>query len=154
MCSVNERIMNLDINSISGFNKIDKFKRQQSISFELLFPKKRDGFCDCGCGKPLEGKRTRYSTEECSKFAQGVWGVLCGHTQTLDLFLNIKFKHWACCRCDIMDKYKVYKNGLVVNAIQKDHIIPVHKGGGGCWLDNYQLLCDDCHKEKTKKDML
>jgi len=54
--------------------------------------------------------------------------------------------------CGIVEKYKEYKNGLSVNAIHKDHKIPVHKGGGGCWLDNYQLLCDDCHKDKTKKD--
>jgi len=145
--------MSLNPNDINGFDKIDKFKRKQSIPFELLFPKKKNGICDCGCGKKLQGKRTRYATDDCSKFTQSVWGILINHPQTIDKFLKIKFKDWACCNCGVMDKYKEYKNGLIVNAIHKDHIVPVFKGGGGCWLDNYQLLCDDCHKLKTKKDM-
>lgn len=153
MNSVEERIMSLNPQDINGFYLLNKFKRSQSVKFELLFPKKKNGICDCGCGEKLEGKRTRYATDECCEFAQSVWGILSNHSQTLDRFLKIKFKDWACFNCGIMDKYKVYKNGLSVNAIQKDHIIPVHKGGGGCWLDNYQLLCDDCHKLKTKQDL-
>ena len=33
-----------------------------------------------------------------------------------------------------------------------DHIIPVHKGGGGTGLWNFQTLCIPCHKIKTLKD--
>lgn len=27
---------------------------------------------------------------------------------------------------------------------------PVEEGGGACGLENFQTLCDDCHKTKTK----
>lgn len=30
-----------------------------------------------------------------------------------------------------------------------DHREPVHHGGGECGLDNYQTLCQPCHKAKT-----
>jgi hypothetical protein len=32
---------------------------------------------------------------------------------------------------------------------QADHIHPVVEGGGGCGLENLQLLCTPCHAEKT-----
>jgi RNA-directed DNA polymerase len=35
--------------------------------------------------------------------------------------------------------------------LQKDHIVPRHKGGGNGY-DNYQLLHTDCHKQKTAVD--
>ena len=31
------------------------------------------------------------------------------------------------------------------------HIIPVHKGGGVCGLDNYETLCLKCHKQERKE---
>lgn len=37
--------------------------------------------------------------------------------------------------------------------LQVDHIIPLHKGGDGVGLHNVQVLCIDCHKEKTKEDL-
>lgn len=33
-----------------------------------------------------------------------------------------------------------------------DHIVPVIRGGGNR-LDNLQLLCKNCHTEKTKKEI-
>lgn len=154
MFNYEKRILGLNPDKINCFYFLDKFKRSQSISFELLFPKKKDGYCDCGCGQKLTGKRTRYASNDCCLFTQSVWGILSGHSEIISKFLKLKFKNWACCNCGVMDKFKELKNGLVVNCIHKDHIMPVHKGGGGCWLDNYQLLCDDCHKDKTKKDNL
>ena len=41
--------------------------------------------------------------------------------------------------------------GLATQAMEVDHVIPLHQGG----LDvdsNTQNLCVDCHKEKTKRD--
>jgi RNA-directed DNA polymerase len=35
--------------------------------------------------------------------------------------------------------------------LQKDHIQPRHKGGKDSY-DNYQLLHEDCHKQKTARD--
>jgi 5-methylcytosine-specific restriction endonuclease McrA len=36
---------------------------------------------------------------------------------------------------------------------QADHILPVHKGGGGCTIDNFQTLCVGCHKRKTVRQI-
>lgn len=33
-----------------------------------------------------------------------------------------------------------------------DHIVAVCNGGGACWLNNYQLLCGNCHVTKTRLD--
>lgn len=32
---------------------------------------------------------------------------------------------------------------------ERDHIVAVAEGGGGCGLDNYQTLCIPCHRAKT-----
>jgi 5-methylcytosine-specific restriction endonuclease McrA len=42
--------------------------------------------------------------------------------------------------------------GVMGEALQVDHILPVHQGGGGRWLDNYQLLCIGCHKSKSVRE--
>lgn len=47
--------------------------------------------------------------------------------------------------------------------VQADHIVPVREGKGEfdwgdyiesmfCSEDNYQMLCDECHSKKSKKD--
>ena len=33
-----------------------------------------------------------------------------------------------------------------------DHIVPVHRGGGGCGLETIQTLCLWCHRQKTARD--
>jgi len=43
------------------------------------------------------------------------------------------------------DRWSVLRNHW-----QADHIIPVEEGGGACGLENFQTLCDGCHKAKTK----
>lgn len=37
--------------------------------------------------------------------------------------------------------------------IEVDHVIPIYKGGDSLGLENHQLICFTCHKEKTKKDL-
>jgi len=32
---------------------------------------------------------------------------------------------------------------------EADHVVPVADGGGGCGLENYRLLCRDCHVSVT-----
>lgn len=146
------RILNFDPSEIYSRVKINKYKRQQSISVTELFPPKKY-FCNCGCGLKLEGRRTRWASDDCSKFASSIWGIMSGHSDIISKFLRLKFDNWACCKCGLMDSYSVQKNGLAVNDIHKDHILAVVNGGGGCWIDNYQLLCSKCHKLKTKNDL-
>jgi 5-methylcytosine-specific restriction endonuclease McrA len=38
-------------------------------------------------------------------------------------------------------------------ALEVDHIEAIALGGQGIGLDNHQVLCKACHKEKTKKDV-
>src|SRR5574338_593970 len=51
--------------SINPFRRI---QTRREMSMELLFPKKQDGMCDCGCGQSLKGKQRRWATEDCSLF--------------------------------------------------------------------------------------
>ena len=32
-----------------------------------------------------------------------------------------------------------------------DHVVPVHRGGGGCGIDNLRTLCQPCHKDVTRE---
>lgn len=43
------------------------------------------------------------------------------------------------------------RNGYIVTGTEVDHIVPVSQGGNEC-LDNLQLLCHECHKEKTLRE--
>ena len=63
-----------------------------------------------------------------------------------------------------MKTWLVYKRGLVCEKCGKkvarewdliaDHIVPIALGGNHLGDEsNIQLLCLDCNKEKTKKDM-
>ena len=146
-----KRILELDPTYIYERISLDRYKRVQSIPMDKLFPKNGE-FCGCGCGEKLTGRRTRWATDSCHAFAIAVQGIINGHPEIISFYLRLLNKDWACCSCGEMDKYKEYKNGMCVNAIHKDHIIAVKNGGGGCWLNNYQLLCDVCHEEKTKNE--
>lgn len=42
--------------------------------------------------------------------------------------------------------------GVVREAVERDHIIPLHKGGQDV-PENTQGLCADCHAAKTHEDM-
>lgn len=43
------------------------------------------------------------------------------------------------------------ERGVVSEATQRDHILPLHKGGTDT-EDNIQPLCDSCHDIKTVKE--
>lgn len=46
---------------------------------------------------------------------------------------------------------------LLLKDFQVDHIVPLFESGGELWYygsENMQLLCVDCHKEKTRQDMI
>lgn len=42
--------------------------------------------------------------------------------------------------------------GLVTQAAEVDHVIPLFKGGADCFETNAQGLCQPCHREKTARD--
>ena len=145
------RVLFLDPKPIYDRISVNKFSRIQSVPIVDMFPVNAS-ICGCGCGDELTGRRRRWATNECMYFAQAVWGIINGHSEIISSYLFLYNGVIACVECGITDAYTNYKNGLCVNAIHKDHIIPVFKGGGGCWLSNYQYLCNICHKKKTKND--
>ena len=134
----------IEINGKShrAYGFIDKFKRQQScLILEDLYPT-RKGVCCCGCNTPLIGKQRRWASKECTNKAYITYAIVAGSS---DIIRKELFKR---------DKGFCQNCGVLSDDWQADHIIPVYKGGGGCNLDNYQTLCLDCHKTKTKQDRM
>jgi hypothetical protein len=122
--------------SINPFNRYN----WENVNFTNLFPETADRKCACGCGGDIPKGRSRWATNECQFFAIGVWNVLGGRQD----FIRELFKAY-------------YGNQLCMSCGEKkwndlDHVFPVSKGGGGCWLSNFQGLCKKCHKEKTRQD--
>lgn len=118
-----------------------------------LFPNE-DNKCACGCGKELSGRRTRWASDQCQKIPSIIYGILRGELRTI--YRIVAHRDGEVCReCgktaaelyELDDRKLNYNNPL-----ELDHIVPVHKGGGGMWLDNYQILCYKCHRDKTKGD--
>lgn len=123
---------------------IDPYKRHQEKTFTIkdLFTK-TPGKCLCGCNKELTGRRTVWATDECSQYGWLLYCIIKGRVEIITTLIHI-YQGYYCKHCG-QDLSKV--------KTELDHIIPVHKGGGGSWLSNYQLLCVDCHKAKTKQDV-
>lgn len=122
-----------------------------------IFPPQNNGVCDCGCNRPITGKRRRWATDDCGKLVWSITSILHGDSA----FIRKLLAHYyfgsrsieACMKCGLADiPAFVPASGNtsgIRSGMELDHIIPVKSGGGGCWLSNYQLLCYDCHKAKT-----
>lgn len=145
-----KRILFFDPTNIPNVYDVRPFQRHQPLSMYQLWPK-LDGICGCGCGRELTGRRTRWATDECEKFAVAIRFIVAGYFDTIKKYLRL-YHGWECKNCGCQDKgHNMGKNGVVA-WIKIDHIIPVKLGGGACWLSNYQLICHDCHVGKTNKD--
>ena len=121
---------------------IDIYSRyQKALNLQDLYPTIK-GVCCCGCGQELTGRRTRFATEECRQIALINYYILKGNTKVIRRQLELR-DGCICSNCGVKNE-----------DWDADHIIPVHKGGGGCTLDNYQTLCKRCHKAKTKLDIV
>lgn len=155
---------------------INPFLRRNRIGVEQTFPDYKNGLCGCGCGTKLTGRRRRWASDYCSKLPLMVTFIIngdvsvikpivahmygnccnvCGRTDG-DFKRTVEHPRWKPNMTD--EEYKVYRRQYnkslhdMASKIHLDHIIPVHKGGGGCWLNNYQLLCEECHKIKSNQD--
>jgi 5-methylcytosine-specific restriction endonuclease McrA len=134
-----ERVMFFDPTELYKRIKIDKHKRKQSISMENLFPPNDQNRCRCGCDKELSGRRTSWASTDCSRFATDIQAIISGQSKVIKNYLII-YHNWQCIACNVMTDIEI------------DHITGVKHGGGGCWLSNYQLLCNTHHRAKTNKD--
>lgn len=120
---------------------INPFTRYNYVSFDVMFPDCGD-LCSCGCGKLVPKRKKKFATQDCERFAIGVWTVISGK-QGFPLYALTKYY-------DTETGVRCAKCGEPF--IDLDHIIPIAQGGGGCWLNNYQFLCENCHKAKTALD--
>lgn len=121
---------------------LNNFTRYQNgLKVKNLFPG-NGKYCACGCGKKLTGKQKRWASQECNDRTYKKIAILKGNNSVIREEL---FKR---------DKGFCYNCGVFDENWEADHIHPVFLGGGGCDLDNYQTLCLECHKEKTKNQML
>lgn len=126
-------------------SKINRFSRANTWpSYDLAFPKV-PGFCSCGCGQALTGRRTRWATDKCSDFAFTVIGIIVGRVAVYTPLVFAYYGH-KCAECDADAGPG---KGVF---LEIDHTFPVKHGGGGCWLDNLKPICQPCHKNKTCRD--
>lgn len=134
------RVMFFDPSLIYARLTIDPFRRTQThLAFKDLYPDLQNNVCSCGCGAPITGRRKRWASDDCTKFALAVWAIIDGQVGKFEYFVT-KYNSKKCAVCRSRKDLKL------------DHKVPVKHGGGGCWLANYQLLCHTCHVDKTNKD--
>lgn len=123
---------------------IDKFSRyQKALHMSDLFHLEEEKTCVCGCRTKLTGRKTRWADQSHMKKIYIQYSILKGNIGIIRDEL-LKRTGGFCEGC-----------GQNIETIEweADHIVPVHKGGGGCGLDGFQLLCSPCHKIKTKTDV-
>lgn len=115
-----------------------RVRYQKGLTMASLFPSREDGSCACGCGKKLMGQKKRWFNRDCMVDALIQFYIIKGDTSVIrdELF---KRESGFCRECGVYDE-----------KWQADHILSVSEGGGACTLDNFQTLCSDCHKAKTK----
>jgi len=110
-----------------------------------LESKKAEAKCPCGCGNELKmndrGQIERFAHYTCPDMFYRVSEMITNQGEGLRKFLA----DLRGCRCEQCQQSQQY-----ISALEVDHIVEVNEGGGMCWIDNYQLLCADCHKDKTK----
>jgi len=120
--------------------KLNPYKRYQTrLSVTDLYPTPKDGTCSCGCGVMLTGRKTRWHSRECSREAVTQFSIVKGDTSIIrEVLFDTDAGH--CRKCGEFDEHW-----------EADHILPVHKGGGACGMENFQTLCQICHKTKTSE---
>ena len=97
---------------------------------------------NCWCGKPrdqFEKGRSKHCSGRCAAIFVDVnlpWNIYRYH--------EIHFNKASCVDCGCRDKSK----------LQIDHKHPLYMGGSMWDTNNHQILCDGCHKIKSKLDRM
>lgn len=113
-----------------------KSRRQPKLRIWHLFPRRTDRRC-AACERRLEGRRTRWCSDECSRAAGRAYAIIDGEGPVIAWALA-KIFGAKCAKC-----------GATRVTFEADHIHEVVDGGGGTWLHNFRLLCRPCHVQKT-----
>jgi len=117
----------------------DPYQRQCKWRAVYDYHREPNGLCDCGCEQAnIAGKR--FASSKCATVFYDVAEMIARQGKTLLLFLA-KLRGPRCERCGHEPR--------ILGSLEIDHILEVAEGGGMCWIDNYQLLCSNCHKAKT-----
>lgn len=101
-----------------------------------------DGLCSCGCGEKLTGRKTRWTDQSHADRLYESFAIIKGDNTVIRRAVFARDKGF-CFNCAAYD-----------DKWQADHILPVEQGGGACGLENFQTLCEDCHKEKTRDQLM
>lgn len=96
-----------------------------------------DGTCDCGCGRPKTSPNRKFASTECGDIVYSAAAMIASQGNRLRQFL-VDLRGESCEKCKTPTR-----------SLEVDHILEVSQGGGLCWIDNFQLLCQPCHKDKT-----
>lgn len=110
---------------------------QKGLYMAQLFPSV-EGICACGCQRELPKGRKKWFSDECQLQAYFTFAIIKGDNKIIRQSIYNR------------DKGFCHSCGAYSHNWNADHILPVHQGGGGCSLDNFQTLCQDCHAEKTQ----
>jgi 5-methylcytosine-specific restriction endonuclease McrA len=117
---------------------INCFRRYQpGLMLAHIYRAQKDK-CACGCGKPLSRQRKMWHSDDCRDFAYLSFAIIKGDTSIIREHLFL-IDGGACRNC-----------GVISDAWEADHILPVFLGGGACDISNFQTLCKECHKEKSQ----
>lgn len=151
-------ILELDPHPYYERIEVDCFRRRQSISIRDLFPNEPK-VCACGCQKQLDGRKRRWASKECQVLPLQIFFIIQGDVDVISKYVRARDGE-GCRRCsrtwndiwESLDPELPWDTRARMSQMELDHIVPVWKGGGGCWLNNYQFLCNGCHKIKTKED--
>lgn len=121
---------------------VNKYTRyQKGLVMAHIFPIS-EGVCACGCGQELPKSRKKWFSDECQLKAYLSFAIIKGDNKVIRQAIFNRDKGF-CCYCGVYSTHWA-----------ADHILPVHQGGGGCQLDNFQTLCPDCHTEKTSRQSI
>jgi len=125
------------LDALNDLGKIDHFQRNQSLSIPWVWDRRQDKTCACGCGEPTRHKWSRLHGELCYRAIN----IIAYPGNSSAWFLLFILQRRKCRNCGVVKTSR--------HNFDLDHIIEVNEGGGGCFIDNLQLLCSDCHKLKT-----
>jgi 5-methylcytosine-specific restriction endonuclease McrA len=98
-------------------------------------------------------KRIRYCSDDCQ--SEVYRRLVPGHVRTL--LWERDEGRCGICGVECRDWHWRIIDGVRVEDTrpdwQADHVVPVEQGGSFCGLDNYQTLCENCHKCKTAEQV-
>jgi 5-methylcytosine-specific restriction endonuclease McrA len=97
--------------------------------------------CGCGCGRITVRLKDHFVDQSCKDVVYRVSEMIANPGRRLTKFICEHVNHSTACQHCQQDQR--------VSELELDHILEVNEGGGMCWLENFQVLCRQCHKAKT-----